>query len=273
MSIAQINGQGIYFEDSGGNGPAIVFLHGFLMDQSLFDAQVEKLVSRYRCIRWDARGFGQTQWDGKPFNLYDSVSDCLGLMDHLNVGSAILAGMSQGGYCALRAALVAPKRVKALVLMSTRSGVDEEPLKAAYRGMRDAWKKKGPIPLLIEGFATGILGPKQAPGMETHWNQWLPRWNQISGDAIFHTMNNLLDRDEISHRLTEITCPALVTHGTEDNAIPPSLGEALSKALANCKGFILAPGAHAVNLTHSEIINPPLVKFLDESVLKTLEPN
>src|SRR4051812_46137505 len=110
MPTAKINDQEIYFEDSQGNGPAVVFMHGFLMDQSLFDAQVEKLTPQYRCIRWDARGFGQTQWNGKPFQLSDSVSDCFGLMDHLGIESAVLVGMSQGGYCALRAALTSPER-------------------------------------------------------------------------------------------------------------------------------------------------------------------
>jgi 3-oxoadipate enol-lactonase len=263
MTIAPINNQEIYFEDSAGSGPAVIFMHGFLLDQSLFDAQVAALAPFYRCIRWDTRGSGKTQWNGKPFNLYDSVSDCFGLMDHLNIESATLVGMSQGGYCALRAALTSPKRVKALVLMSTRSGVDEEAAKAGYRQMRDTWRQMGPIDPMLEGLATAILGPKQAPGMDAHWNNWLPKWKQIPGDNVYHAMNNLLDRDDITHRLGEITCPVLVTHGTEDSAIPVSLGDALKHDLPNCKDFVTAPGAHAVNLTHSDFINPPLIRFLE----------
>ena len=262
MPLAHINNQDIYFEDSLGAGPAIIFMHGFLFDQCLFDAQVAALTPKYRCIRWDARGFGRTQWDGKPFSLYDSASDCFGLMDHLKIESAVLVGMSQGGYCALRAALMSPTRAKALVLMSTRSGVDEEAAKTGYREMRDTWRQMGPIEPLIEGLATAILGPKEAPGMDAHWDHWLPKWKQVSGENIFHAMNNLLDRDDITHRLTEITCPALVTHGTEDSAIPPALAKMLSQDLQNCKDLVLAPGAHAPNLTHPEIINHHLVKFL-----------
>lgn len=263
MPLAKINNQEVYFEDSGGNGPAIVFMHGFLMDQSLFDSQVNALIPRYRCIRWDARCFGQTKWDGKPFNLYDSVSDCFGLMDFLSIESAVLAGMSQGGYCALRAAITSPKRVKALILMSTQSSVDSEHLKAGYREMRDTWKQAGPISPLLEGLATAILGSNQTSDMENHWNKWLPKWKQISGEAIFHAMNNLLERDEITHRLQDIRCPAFITHGMDDNAIPEALGKELSVKLRNCQGFVVSPGAHAVNLTHPEIINPPLKKFLD----------
>lgn len=264
MPLAKINGQKLYFEDSAGNGPAIIFMHGFLMDQSLFDSQVEVLSPRYRCIRWDARCFGKTQWDGKPFNLYDSVNDCFGLMDFLNIDSAILVGMSQGGYCALRAALTCPERVKGLVLMSTQPTADPEPLKAGYREMRDTWQQLGPIPPLMEGLATAILGPREAIGLEAHWNKWLPKWKQIPGEAIFHAMNNLLDRDEITHRLQDIVCPVLITHGAEDNAIPATIGEELSKKLTNCRGFVLSPGAHAVNMTHPGMINPSVEKFLDE---------
>lgn len=260
--FAKINGQEIYFKDTG-KGPSIIFMHGFLMDQSLFDGQVEALSSNYRCIRWDARGFGKTKWDGKPFNLYDSVRDCFGLMDYLNIDSAVLVGMSQGGYCALRAALTSPKRVNGLVLMSTQSTVDPEPLQAAFREMRDTWHKYGPLTPLLERLATAILGPIQEPGMEAHWNCWLPQWKQVSGQAIFHAMNNLLDRDEVTHRLQEITCPVLVTHGENDQALPPILGEELSKRLSGCRGFVVLPGCHAVNMTHSELINPQLKKFLD----------
>lgn len=263
MSIAQVNQQGIYFEDSGGDGPAVVFMHGFLMDQSLFDAQVAALAPQYRCIRWDARGFGQTQWDGKAFTLADSVADCFGLMDHLKIPSAVLVGMSQGGYCALRAALKSPERVQGLFLMSTCSEVDPEPGKAAYRGLRDAWREMGPVDFLTESLATAILGPKQAPGMSAHWDHWLPKWRRIPGENIFHAMNNLLERDEITHRLNEITCPSFVTHGAEDTAIPVAAGESLSQRLPNCKGFVVSSGAHAPNLTHPEVINPPLIRFLE----------
>lgn len=263
MPYAKINGQEIYFEDSAGKGPPIVFMHGFLMEQSLFDSQVAALGSGYRCIRWDARCFGRTRWDGKPFNLYDSVNDCFGLMDVLKVNSAILVGMSQGGYCALRAALKSPKRVKGLVLMSTKAGIDPEPLQTVFREMRDTWNQFGPIPPMMEGLATAILGPIQDPGMRAHWDHWLPRWKLHSGEAIFHAMNNLLDRDEITHRLHEIVCPTLITHGENDHTILPASGEELSQKLSNCRGFIVAPGAHAINMTNPEAINQPLKEFLD----------
>ncbi len=60
MPIAKVNSQLIYYADSGGNHPAVIFAHGFFMDHTMFDAQVEILSKRFRCIAWDQRGFGKT---------------------------------------------------------------------------------------------------------------------------------------------------------------------------------------------------------------------
>jgi pimeloyl-ACP methyl ester carboxylesterase len=80
MPFTAINGQKIYFEDSGGKGLPVVLGHGFLMDHEMFAPQVTALAPEFRLITWDERGFGRTEFDGKPFTYWDSARDCLGLM-------------------------------------------------------------------------------------------------------------------------------------------------------------------------------------------------
>jgi len=58
MPIAQVNGQRLYYEDTGGTGPAVIFSHGLFMDHEMFAPQVAALRRRYRCITWDERGHG-----------------------------------------------------------------------------------------------------------------------------------------------------------------------------------------------------------------------
>lgn len=264
MPIAQVNGQGLSYEDSGGPGPALLFMHGFLMDQSMFDPQVAVLTPTYRCIRFDARGFGQTQWDGQPFSLYDTAADAVGLLNSLGITQATIIGMSQGGYAALRLALRSPERVKALVLMSTQAGADPDEVKGQFYEMRDTWKSVGPVPPLVEGVMTAIIGPKEETA--ALWQEWTPKWQARTGDQIYHAMNNLLQRDDLtSAQVSQITAPALVTHGDADLGMPIELGEQLARNLPNNKGFVRIPGAaHAANLTHPQIINPPLAAFLAE---------
>src|SRR5215510_5231697 len=121
MPVAAANGIEIHYTDSGGQGPAVVFSHGYLMDHTMFDWQVTALAPRYRVITWDERGHGGTRATG-AFTYWDSAADVLALLDHLGVERAVLAGMSQGGFLSLRAALTAPDRVRALVLIDSQAG-------------------------------------------------------------------------------------------------------------------------------------------------------
>ena len=107
MPFADVNDQHIYFEDSGGEGPVVIFSHGFLMDHEMFESQVAALAGEFRCITWDERGFGNTAARG-AFTYWDSADDALALLDSLGVEQAFFVGMSQGGFIALRAALRSP---------------------------------------------------------------------------------------------------------------------------------------------------------------------
>src|SRR5262245_56484104 len=125
MPFAAVNGQRIAYDDSGGRGPAVVLSHGFLMDRSMFVHQAEALSRDYRIVTWDARGFGDTVWDERPFTYWDLADDCIALLDHLELERPVIGGMSQGGYLSLRAALRHPDRVRALVLLSTGAELED----------------------------------------------------------------------------------------------------------------------------------------------------
>jgi pimeloyl-ACP methyl ester carboxylesterase len=73
----------------------------------------------------------------------------------------------------------------------------------------------------------------------------------------------LLDRDDVTDRLGEITCPAIVFHGTADVSIEIDKAEALCRALSGCTGVVRVEGAgHASNLTHPDQVNERLLEFL-----------
>src|SRR5271154_2264001 len=125
MSVANINGQRIHFTDTGSSPQtlnhrtAAVFSHGALLDSSIWRGQLEALAPTHRGVAWDARLHGATVDDGKDHTAWDSARDLLGLLDSLDVDRAVLVGHSQGGFVALRAALLDPARVSGLVLLDT----------------------------------------------------------------------------------------------------------------------------------------------------------
>jgi len=256
MPIAAINGQSIYFEDTGGNGPVVVLGHGFLMDHEMFVHQVAALRDQYRVITWDERGFGLTEFDGQPFSYWDSAADCLALMTHLGIERAVVGGMSQGGYLSLRVALTAPQRVRALILLDSGAMLDDAEHLAANQGMVDLWLAVGPVDDLANAVATIIIDDADENP------KWIAKWQARPAELMAEPARCLLTRDDVQPRLGEITCPALVVHGTQDTAITMDVAEAMAAALVGCGGVVKVSGAHAANLTNPEPVNAAILDFL-----------
>jgi 3-oxoadipate enol-lactonase len=258
MPTATVNGTEIAYTDTGtdtgGDGLAVVLSHGFLMDHSMFDPQVTALAPEFRVITWDQRGFGATQAAG-PFTYWDSARDVLGLLDHLGLHRAVLGGMSQGGFLSMRAALLAPERVAALVLIDTQAGLEDPAATASYEQLDAIWLEQGPASVQ-DLVASIILGPGQ-------WDDWFAKWAAWDRSGLSIAFRCLMDRDDITGRLAEITCPALVVHGTADAAIPLALAQALRAGLGGDAALVPVDGAgHASNLTHARLVNPALLGFL-----------
>jgi len=258
MASFERDGVRIHFEDSGGDGPVILWSHGFLMDHTMFDPQVAGLPG-YRHIRWDERGFGRTAATG-PFTYWDAAEDAIGLLDHLGIDQAVLAGMSQGGFLSLRAALAHPERVRALILIDTQSGTEDPAVMESYQEMVVALSQgdeatRSAVYDVVGGL---ILGD---PDLEREWKQ---RWMEREPATIVDPGGALLGRDDITDRIGEIRCPALIVHGTADAAIPIEKAELLRAGLGDCRDLVPIEGAaHAPNLSHPDEVNRHVARFLD----------
>lgn len=254
MATANINGTNVYFEDSGGDGPAVVLSHGFLMDHSMFDPQVEALRKYHRVITWDERGFGNTRATDQ-FTYWDSANDVLALMDNLGIDAAFVGGMSQGGFISLRVALTAPQRVRGLILIDTQAGTEDADKVEGYGQMHDVWMANGPGPVqdVIAGL---ILGPGD-------WPQWFDKWARLDTQQFSWAFHCLMNRDDVTSRLGEISCPSLIIHGTADAAIPVSKAETLRDGLGGPSTLVTVEDApHAANLTHPVPVNAAIKGFL-----------
>lgn len=257
MATATVNGAEIAYDDTGGDGPAVILAHGFLMDRSMFGPQVDALRSDHRVITWDERGFGDTQYDGEPFSYWDSANDCLALLDHLGIDRAVVGGMSQGGFLSLRVALSAPERVRGLILLNTQADTEDPEVVPLYQGMIDSWVADGPTDELAGTIAGLILGEA---GLN---EEWIAKWRSRRKESLGQPGVTLLTRDSVVDRLGEIQAPALVVHGTADAAIGVDAAELLVKELPNASPLVLVDGgSHATNLTHPTEVNAAIKQFL-----------
>jgi 3-oxoadipate enol-lactonase len=261
MPTAAIDGIQVNYADSGGHGPALVLSHGYLMDASMFDAQVAALAPEYRMITWDQRGHGGTPAPG-PFSYWDSARDVLGLLDHLGIDEAVLGGMSQGGFVSLRAALLAPQRVRGLVLIDSQAGTEAEASRPAYEQLQQTWLDQGPGPVQ-EIVAAIILGPGQWDGWYAKWAGQYAEWAPDNLSQLTWPFRTLMDRDDITGRLGEVSSPALIVHGSDDAAIPVARAEQMRDGLAGPTTFTVIDGApHASNVTHPAAVNAEIANFL-----------
>jgi len=259
MTTASVNATNVTYTDTGGTGPAVVFSHGYLMDSAMFDDQLAAVgAAGFRGIAWDGRGFGGTKATG-PFSYWDSAQDLLGLLDHLGIEHAVLAGMSQGGFLSLRAALLAPQRVRGLILIDSQAGQENPEVAPAYEQLEQTWMEHGPGPVQ-DIVASIIVGPADGP---VGYHPWFAKWAQADRQELRLAFRCLMDRDDITSRLGEITCPALILHGTADAAIPMERAETMRAGLGGPVTLVpVEGGSHASNLSHPDEVNAEILGFL-----------
>jgi pimeloyl-ACP methyl ester carboxylesterase len=153
-------------------------------------------------------------------------------------------------------ALSAPERVRALILLDTQAGVDDPETKDANDAMNHVWLTAGPVDELTSAVATIIIDDPD------HNDAWIAKWQARPKEAFEQPYQCLTTRDDITDRLGEITCPALVVHGTDDHAITMDRAEILAAGLSGAGDVVRVSGAHAANLTNPEPVNAAIVEFL-----------
>ena len=259
MPVAQVNGQRIHYQDTGGAGPPVIFSHGLIMDHEMFAPQVAALDGRYRVITWDERGHGGTAGASlEPFSCYDSADDLVALLGHLGIARAVLAGMSQGGFLSLRAALTHPDVVRALILIDTEAGVEDPARMAGYKQLVDGWVTGGLSDDTADFIEATILGEgwDGAPA-------WKAKWKSVAPHNVLGCMDCLAGRDDITGKLHGIRAPALVIHGDADAAITLDHAHILARELPNAELVVVKGAGHAANLTHPGVVNPAIEAFLE----------
>jgi len=113
----------IAFTDTG-KGTAIVLLHGFLENQSMWNALVPVLSQKYRIITIDLLGHGQTEPMGYLQTMEDNADAVHEVLSSLRLRKAVFIGHSMGGYVALAYAELYPESVKGFVLLNSTAKED-----------------------------------------------------------------------------------------------------------------------------------------------------
>lgn len=140
------------------DGELVLLLHTGVTDRRMWDRQWEPLAERYRVVRPDLRGFGETPMPGGSFSYVEDVVELLGTLDG---GPAVLVGASFGGRVALATAAARPDLVSRLVLLCPAfSGLPVTPDVAAFGDREDELLEAGDVDGAVELNVSSWLGPE-----------------------------------------------------------------------------------------------------------------
>ncbi len=129
MKLLNYKNISLAYSDTG-KGTAIVLLHGFLENSSMWDILADEYSKKYRVVRIDLLGHGQTECLGYIHTMEDMADAVHAVLHELRIRKAIFMGHSMGGYVALAFAELYPDMIKGMVLQNSTSRADSDERKA-----------------------------------------------------------------------------------------------------------------------------------------------
>ncbi len=266
--ILETNGGRIAY-DVEGAGEAVVLIHAGVADRRMWDDQVAALRDAYRVIRYDTRGFGETETDAVPFS---NRADLAALLDHLGERSAHLVGLSRAGSIALDFSIESSDRVRSLVVAAGGvSGYDpvDDPGDEASPDWDEieAWEAAGAWQKLADWeTAYWADGPGQpegrvGPAIRDRVHDWILsnyRAEKVEGQP------QVLD-PPAAGRLSELKAPLLVMLGTLDDPGTQASMRHLAAAVPGARLEVFEGAAHMLNLEQPERFSSLLREFFAES--------
>ncbi len=244
-----------------GEGPAIVFLHGFVMDHTMFAPQFEDLPDHYRCLAWDMRGHGRSDCPPGPWTMQDTVVDAIDFIEELNAAPCHLVGMSWGGMIAVRIALQREELVRSLVMIDASADAEDPEKIPQYRAFAQVIEEQGVTDDLIRATLPLFYGERylseQRDGVAVH----VARGQEMPREALIEGLRALTGRDSVLDRLHEVRVPTLAIHGEHDASIPVAQAERLVAGIKDAT-LVRVPGAgHTTPLEAPDFVNRELEAF------------
>ena len=246
-----------------GDGPAVVFAHGTLMDRTMFDPQLSALSDEYRTVAYDLRA--RTDQYVGPYDLYDLADDAAALADALDIDSFVLCGMSMGGFMALRFAERYPDRLEGAVLIDAMAESYTEAEREQYGQLATQAREEGAFTeSVIEVARSQLFGETTLAENPELADHWVERWHTYPTEAFYHEMHSWLDEPDFTPKLSSIDVPMLSVHGEEDVSIEPERTESMLDELPDGHQELVSEAGHTSNMENPEAVNDALRTFLDE---------
>jgi 3-oxoadipate enol-lactonase len=256
----RVNDIEIHYEIEG-EGPVVTMSHSLACSFAMWDEQVRALGGRYRVLRFDTRGHGQTAAPAGPYTLEALAEDLRGLLTALGIARTQFVGLSMGGMIGQVFALAHPAMVESLVLCDTTS---RYPASAAA-----LWEER------IKTVAARGMEPMVGPTLERWFTAPFRKRRPDVTDRVAEMIRRTppagyigccqaIPKIDVTHRLSQVACPTLIIVGEEDPGTPVEMAREIHAALPSAELAILRSASHLSNVEQPEEFNRVLLGFLDK---------
>lgn len=256
--LVNINGGRIYYEAAGKGDQTIVFVHGGLVDNRLWDEQFYEFAGKYQVIRYDTRGHGKSPM---PLAAHSPIEDLYQLLKFLKVEKAIVVGLSLGGIISTDFTLEHPEMVERLVLVGAAlRGLETKPSEKAIKIFREASQstpeKAAELWMQHELFAALKNKPRARAQLLRMLADNHRGWTGISDDKY------IFPAPATMHRLDKIRVPTLVIVGEIDHPDLLAVGKVLDDKIPDSQLILMKDASHHPNLEKPKEFNRILRSFL-----------
>lgn len=267
MADVEIRGERWHVIDEG-DGPAVLFIHGFPFDHAMWDAQRRRFRDRYRVIIPDLPGFGRSPAAATPFTIPGIADELALLLDAVGAtGPVTVCGLSMGGCIALSFVKNHAARMSGLVLCDMRSVGESPEGQTTRRTMAERVLKEGST-IAAEAMMPRLFGPKANEDLPGMVDQIRNRILATSGRSLAAGQHALADRPDATAWLGAITVPTLVIVGEHDRISPPAEMQATAAAIPGSEYVVVPDAGHLAPLENAPVVNAALESFLARTAIR-----
>ncbi len=257
MAFMTKDGFRLYHEDTGGNAPAILFLHGAGGNHLSWWQQVPVFAEEYRCITVDQRGFGQSSDAPGGPGPAALGTDALALLDHLGIARAAVVAQSMGGWAAVGAAVRAPERFWAIVLANTVGHLTNDDIASVRQRLAAS---SPPRPAVPWHAALGPTFRKREPVRSFLYAQLSALNPTLATDA----RERLMRLTTPVERYAAARVPTMFLTSDEDGLIWPELSETVHRHVPGSRFERVAASGHSTYFERPDVFNREVGAFLKE---------
>jgi 3-oxoadipate enol-lactonase len=260
MAYVQIDDVRLAYDDVG-SGPELLLVHGYPFNRSLWVEQRDALSKAFRVITPDLRGFGESDISGGESTMNRMAQDVVRLMDALEISSAIVGGLSMGGYVVLAFYKQFASRVRGLVLADTRAQADTEEAKQVRTQQAEQILTSG-MASITDATLPKLLTPEtvsKRPEVVKRIRDMMLKTKPAGAAA---ALMGMAAREDQTALLPRISVPTLILVGRDDPITPLQDSEKMHDTIAGSRLVVIENASHVSNIEQSAVFNAALSSFL-----------